>query len=264
MRKLSIFFFFITYFSNAQTVSTDRNSVVHSQFRVATTNAVDGSDPDKAAITIQYSDGLGRPLQTIGYQQSPTKKDIVSGAVEFDMYGRAVRNALPAPTTASSGAFESDPFGKANAFHGDTRSFTEITAFDNSPLNRVREQFGVGVDWKTNNKSIQSFDEMAGTDVRMYRMDAANNINWIGTYPANSLYKKRTVDEQGHTFFEYTNREGLLIQRQQQDDSGFMTTYYVYDQYRRIGGIIQPAGYDLNINFAKNSADWKKYVFGYV
>jgi hypothetical protein len=260
---ISILLCFIFFHSNAQTVSTDRNSVVHSQFRVATTNAADGSDPDKAAITIQYSDGLGRPLQTIGYQQSPTKKDIVSGAVEFDMYGRAIKTALAAPTTSSTGAFQPNPTGLANGFYGDANAFSAITNFDNSPLNRTRVKVGPGQDWQNNSKTIQTYDGAAGSDIRYYRLDVNKNIILMGNYPANSLYKKQMIDEQGHQFLEIIDKRGRTVEKQQQDDSGYIITHFIYDPLGRILAVIQPKGYDLNASIYKGTAEWNNYVFAY-
>jgi RHS repeat-associated protein len=263
MRKFSIFLFFILHHSNAQTVSTDKNAVIHSQFRTATTNPADGSNPDKAAITIQYSDGLGRPLQTIGYQQSPTKKDIVSGAVEYDMYGRSIKTALTAPTTSSSGGFQSNPTGLANSFYGDANSFSSITNFDNSPLNRTRVKVGPGQDWQNNNKNIQTYDGAAGSDIRYYRLDVNKNIIFMGVYPANSLYKKHTIDEQGHSFLEIIDKRGRTVEKQQQDDTGFIITHFIYDPLGRILAVIQPEGYKLNASIYKGTTEWNNYVFAY-
>ncbi|MEZ5199176.1 MAG: DUF6443 domain-containing protein [Bacteroidales bacterium] len=45
---------------------------------------------------VQYFDGLGRPLQTVQRQFSPTSLDIVQG-FEFDEFGRQQRNFFPIP-----------------------------------------------------------------------------------------------------------------------------------------------------------------------
>ena len=82
-------------FAQTITPSTDKNAVVHSQLRVATTSEADASNPTKAVITINYSDGLGRSLQTVGYQQSPTQKDIITSATSYDKYGRPTLSVLP-------------------------------------------------------------------------------------------------------------------------------------------------------------------------
>jgi hypothetical protein len=248
---------------NGQTLSTHKNAVVHSKFREKTQNEGDASDPNKAIITVAYADGLGRVVQTIGYQQSPTNKDIVSGAVEFDKFGRVIRTALSAPTNDNTGTYQTNPFSLSNSFYGDSYAYTATTAFDNSPFNRVREQYGAGKAWRTANKKIQNFDESAGSDVRYYYLDGSGNIVLSGTFPNNSVYKKRIIDEQGHTSISINDKRGRLVQKQVQDDTGYAITYYLYDGMGRILAVIQPKGYELNASINKNSTEWNRWVFSY-
>lgn len=242
---------------------TDKNAVTHSQLRIATTNEADANDPTKAVINTNYLDGLGRPLQTVGYRQSPNQNDIVSGAVTYDLYGRAFKTALATPTSTNSGVFQSNPISLAQSFYGDNRPFSAVELFDNSPLNREKEIMGIGIAWQNANKKSQIFYESAGNDVRKYQLDGSNNIVLNGSYPANSLFKKRTIDEQNHTSIEITDKRGRLIQKQQQDDNGFITTYYLYDGLNRAKAIIQPEGYELNTSINYNSTEWNNWVFFY-
>jgi RHS repeat-associated protein len=246
-----------------QTISTDKNAVIHSKLRVATTNEADASDPTKALITINYSDGLGRHLQTVGYQQSPTQKDIITGATTYDKYGRATVSVLPVPATSGTGAYQSNAIGLGQSFYGDNRPYSSVSTYDNSPLNRERETIGAGQTWATNNKKTQIFNESAGTDIRFYKLDGSNNIILSGTYPTNSLYKKRIIDEQGHTSIEITDKRGRLVQKQQQDDTGYITTYYLNDGLGRVLATIQPEGYELNASINYNSTEWNRWVFFY-
>lgn len=151
----------------------------------------------------------------------------------------------------------------SNAFYGDTHAYTATTAFDNSPLNRVREQFGAGAAWRTADKKILSNDESAGSDIRYYYIDGSGNIKLDGFFLSNSLYKKRIVDEQGHTSIEIFDKKGRLVQKQNQDDTGFATTYYLYDAIDRIVAVMQPEGYELNQSITKNSTEWQNWVFFY-
>lgn len=246
-----------------QTISTDKNAVIHSKLRVAATNEADANDPTKALITINYSDGLGRHLQTVGYQQSPTQKDIITGATTYDKYGRATVSVLPVPATSGTGAYQSNAIGLGQSFYGDSHPYSSVSTYDNSPLNRERETIGAGQAWATNNKKTQIFNESAGTDIRFYKLDGSNNIILSGTYPTNSLYKKRIIDEQGHTSIEITDKRGRLVQKQQQDDTGYITTYYLNDGLGRVLATIQPEGYELNASINYNSTEWNRWVFFY-
>jgi RHS repeat-associated protein len=265
MKKIITYFFVaMAGVAQAQTLPTDKNAIIHSHLRVATTTETDASDATKAIINIQYFDGLGKSLQNVGYQQSPTGKDIVSGAVKYDNFSRITQTMLPTPTNNNSGAYIADPTNLAQTFYNsDTNPFSANTAFDNSPLNRVRKSYGAGQAWRTNSKKVQQFDEIAGSDIRYYYLNSAKDVVLSGTYPANSLSKKRVIDEQNHTSIEITDRTGRMIQKQVQDDIDFITTCYVYDDMNRLRAVIQPEGYKLNQSLNYNSTNWKNFVFYY-
>ena len=131
-------------------------------------------------------------------------------------------------------------------------------------MGREREVLGAGQAWASNNKKSQMFDETAGSDIRLYKLDANNNLIKDGFFPANSLFKKRVIDEQGHTNIEITDKQGRIIEKQQQGESGYITTYYIYDGLNRIKAVIQPEGYELNQNINYNSDEWNRWVFFYL
>ncbi len=271
MKNLYLYIFCITFFvfcsplgAGGQSLSTDKNAVVRSKLRIATTTDADASDPTKAVINIQYMDGLGRPLQTIGYKQSPLQNDIVSGAVTYDNYGRVNQAVLPVPASTGTGAYQTNPISTAQSFYADTYPYKQTTVYDNSPLNRAREQYGEGQTWRTATKNTKMYNESAGTDVRYYYLDANNNIVLNGAFPANSIFKTRIVDEQGHTTISYNDLQGRLVQKQIQDATGYITTYYIYDGSSRIKAVIQPEGYELNQSINYNSTEWDQWVFFYV
>jgi RHS repeat-associated protein len=250
-------------FAQTITPSTDKNAVVHSQLRVATTSESDANNPTKAVITINYADGLGRSLQTVGYQQSPTQKDIITSATSYDKYGRPTLSVLPVPATSGTGAYQNNALGLGQSFYADSRPYSSVS-LENSILSREREIMGAGQAWQTNNKKTQVFDETAGSDIRLYKLDGSNNIVLNGAYPSNSLFKKRIIDEQGHTSITVQDKQGRLIQKQQQDATGYITTYYIYDGLNRLKAVIQPEGYELNASINYNSTEWQRWVFFYL
>lgn len=250
-------------FAQTLTPSTNKNAVVHSQLRVATASESDADNPTKAIITINYSDGLGRSLQTVGYQQSPTQKDIITSATSYDKYGRPTLSVLPVPATSGTGAYQTNALGLGQSFYADSRPYSSVS-LENSILSREREVMGAGQAWQTNNKKTQIFDETAGSDIRLYKLDGSNNIVLNGAYPSNSLFKKRIIDEQGHTSITIQDKQGRLIQKQQQDATGYITTYYIYDGLNRLKAVIQPEGYELNTSINYNSTEWQRWVFFYL
>ena len=237
--------------------------ITSSVFRTETTNNDDASNHTKANITTTYFDGLGNEVQKVGLKLSPNLNDIVSNSIELDLYGRAFKSYLPAPATTGTGAYQADPQSLGNTFYGDDRPFSQVLVYENSPLNREKETIGAGKIWNDNNKKVTHFYESAGTDVRYYYLDGLNNIKKSGTFPANSLFKKRTVDEESHETISITDKRGRLIQSQQQDATGYITTYYIYDGAGRTRAVIQPEGYELDSDIDNGTAAWNRWVFFY-
>lgn len=246
-----------------QTLSTDKNAITTSKFRVASTNLADASDPTKAMTTIQYKDGLGRDMQNVGFQQTPNRKDLISGGIDYDASGRPYIQYLPVPNANNLGQFQSNLANTGQIFYGDTKAFSEIMTFDNSPLNRPRQSFGAGQAWRTADKKTRQFDEVAGTNIRRYIVDNSGNIILTGNYVTSSLFKTRTIDEQGNTHITIKNRYDNIIQEQQLVDGEYLTTHYIYDDLGRAVAIIQPEGYNLNQTISYNTADYFNYVFAY-
>jgi Domain of unknown function (DUF6443) len=54
-------------------------------------------DVHKIQQNVQYFDGLGRPMQSVSTQGSPTQKDIVQTIV-YDAFGRESKKYLPVST----------------------------------------------------------------------------------------------------------------------------------------------------------------------
>ena len=235
--------------------------ITSSVFRTETTNNDDASNHTKANITTTYFDGLGNEVQKVGLKLSPNLNDIVSNSIELDLYGRAFKSYLPAPATTGTGAYQADPQSLGNTFYGDDRPFSQVLVYENSPLNREKETIGAGKIWNDNNKKITHFYESAGTDVRYYYLDGSNNIKKSGNFPANSLFKKRTKDEEEHETISITDKRGRLIQSQQQDATGYITTYYIYDGAGRTRAVIQPEGYELDSDIDNGSDAWNRWVF---
>jgi RHS repeat-associated protein len=126
------------------------------------------TNKDSVQTTIQYFDGLGRPLQTVQRQASPTAKDIVQHFV-YDQFGRENIMYLPyAPSTTTYGSYRTDALtmgaGVSYFYNPSGNPATTVTqqangvpntafpsaqtAFEASPLNRVMEQGAPGSAWQ--------------------------------------------------------------------------------------------------------------------
>jgi RHS repeat-associated protein len=232
--------------------------------------------PEQVMQATQYVDGLGRPLQTVGRQASPTKKDIVAANV-YDEFGRETHQFLPYAAATNTGTFKADPFGEQNTFYGTTYK-TEQPAFNNeqrfysktiieaSPLNRPVKTFAPGNSWvgtegTATEKAIQ-MQYLVNDATDLVRIWTIGNdpvisnttnipvntpVNLVTTYNAGELYKNVTIDERGNKVVEYKDKEGKTVLKKVQTDAvpsaahtGWLCTYYVYDDLNNLRFVIPP------------------------
>ncbi|QTE36360.1 DUF6443 domain-containing protein [Mucilaginibacter gossypii] len=146
----------VTYIPNRSGINTDAR--------------LDGlkTNKDSVQTTIQYLDGLGRPLQTVRRQASPTARDIVQPFV-YDQYEREAFKYLPyAASSTAYGTYRTDALatgaGDAQFYNPSGNPATTVTQqtngvvntaypftqsiFDASPENRVIEEGAPGTAWQ--------------------------------------------------------------------------------------------------------------------
>ena len=256
MRKhiLFILVFISAVWGKAQLTSTENY--------VSATTCLD-ADCVKKAWSVQYFDGLGRVKQVVNVKASPGQKDVVTH-IEYDEYGRQVRDYLPVPQSASTGgAIYSDPLSNLAATpYGNERIYSE-KILENSPLDRIQQQIQPGNDWQ--NRRVK-FDYLANTGADVLKFTTTtgiqNNAFYIselkvsGHYPAGQLYKNKLTDEDGSVSYEFKNGEGqtLLVRKVLGNGNNNQTgniapgpgtlyadTYYIYDQYNHLVYVIPPS-----------------------
>ncbi len=216
---------------------------------------------DEVAKTTQYLDGLGRPLQTVSWQASPNKKDIVS-PVEYDAFGREQYKYLPYSYTASSnnatnsdGSFKTDPFNEQNTFfnaykteqagYNNEAFFYSKTLFEASPLNRVDRTMAPGNSWVGSEVSgirtasersvqMQYLTNDENDNVQIWDITSNTTITNSNNIPAaeatvfgvGQLYKNITIDEHNNQVVEYKDKDGHIVLKKVQSGSVTSTSPY--------------------------------------
>ncbi|UIR57994.1 RHS repeat-associated core domain-containing protein [Sphingobacterium sp. SRCM116780] len=241
--------------------------------------------------TVQYFDGLGRPLQTVQLMASPGYKDIVQH-IEYDGFGRESSKYLPyAEQTSNNGSYKTTAKTNQANFYKSTGWDTHVkktdqpfsvTVFENSPLNRVQQQGAPGLAWQpaanretitttstTGHTAVTEYSTNVASDVKLWTVTAAGTGATSAFYAAGKLYKTIIKDEnwikatgkQG-TVEEYKDFEGrVVLKRVWETDTKKLETHYVYDDFGDLRYVIPP-GYTAT-TVTDNNADFNELLYAY-
>ncbi|TXF89335.1 RHS repeat-associated core domain-containing protein [Neolewinella aurantiaca] len=236
---------------------TSRQPLIAGKTTLAAVNATGVADLIK---TVNFSDGLLRPIQSVDVGGAPGLKDAVSFSI-YDQYGRKTKEYLPWIVTSNGGAYRTSTVsnqvsyytGAYNSADGN-KAYTESIA-EPSPLNRINSEKGLGqyqhgqprqIVYRTNNSNeVRRFDQS------------------YGFYAANSLMVLKATDEDGRTSTTFTDKAGRRV-RQDQDDA---MTYHIYNDLGSPTYIIPPkvaaVGHTLTYKTVSYT-DVKNNSYGYV
>jgi RHS repeat-associated protein len=208
--------------------------------------------------TTTYIDNIGRPLQKVakGVATPAGATDPWGDAVQFvayDAHSRKPKSYLPYTTTANAGNFK--PTAIADQAQYYTTNYNETApysavSFDNSPLNRATKVNAPGTSWAASAGNKGAYEANTASEaVVIYRigyLETDMPVN-MGIYPAASLIKTTSTDENGKKVVEYINKSGQLISKKVQLDelpadnyTGWICTYNVYDDFGQLRFQIQP------------------------
>ncbi|MDJ1467161.1 DUF6443 domain-containing protein [Xanthocytophaga flava] len=243
----------------AQTPSTNQNYVQSSLYRDA--------NGTQAVTTVDYVDGLGRPVQSVRYQgalprpgQSTSKKDVVT-TITYDAFGRVDRSYLPTPVSTATGALVTSQPAQAISFYGDQTPYTQ-SVYEASPLNRVFSQYGAGDAWRTASRPVNTkyLISDANDNVPIWTASSTTSGEWntTGYYSAGELFKTQTTDENQHLVIEYKDKTGKVLIKKVQDGGAisaptWMVTNYIYNDLDQLVLVIPPKLYAARIENAATS-----------
>jgi len=211
--------------------------------------------------TTTYMDGLGRPVQKVSREtalQDPAQPGNLWGDMvqfsSFDVLGRQNKKYLPYTTTNQSGKLKTAPLTDQPAYYtnrfNETAAYSQVSTYDNSPLNRALKVNESGTNWTNSAGSLVNYDLNTATDLVQNFTIGYNGTDLpisSGVYPVNSLFKTTYTDENGKLVIDYTNNSGqLILKKVQLDDApadfytGWICTYSVYDDFGQLRFRIQP------------------------
>lgn len=207
----------------------------------------------------QYFDGLGRPIETVGKQASPLGKDMVTATV-YDNFSREVNKYLPYVSTATDGKYKSSPLTEQNSFNsamfsGEQYYYSQVS-FEASPLGRPLANYAPGLNWVGASRGVSNEYRVntLSDSVRIWTisMTAGSIPTSSSTYEAGVLLKTVTNDEHGKQTIEFKDKLGNVILKKVQLAAspgtayqGWLCTYYIYDDLKRLRFVIQPRAVEL-------------------
>jgi hypothetical protein len=234
----------------------------------------DGSTINESDITsltekekqqsIQYIDGLGRPMQVVNTKGSPDSKDFIQPIV-YDEFGRESRKYLPVATQEVNGYYKPNDQiidnasgaykgiaqgfyapGSNNMIADDAKPYAEST-YESSSLNRVLKHGAPGSVWQPQSsiqtdKTIKySYGFNSDSDkILLFAYDDNTGLasailqGTLKYYGANQLNISQTTDEHQNKVIEFHDREGKLVCKKIQslNSNGtekYTSVYYIYN-----------------------------------
>jgi RHS repeat-associated protein len=268
-----------------QSPSSGQNYVISTTVKSIgrkTVASLDGLPVDSLNKRVQYFDGLGRPLQTVDWQGSPTRKDVVQPVV-YDAFGRETFKYLPyAEQSSVDASYKTSALTSQGSYYSSGGSWDGAvvktaypfskTVFEPSPLNRVLEQGFPGAAWQP----ASSRTTTGRTAVMAYGTNiAAEVLNWTVTatgassvnYGANKLYKTIIKDENWvsgkiGTTEEFKDLEGrVVLKRVWSTETASLSTYYVYDDLGNLRYVVPP-GFTA-ASFTETATTFKGFIYAY-
>ncbi len=271
--------------------SADQNYILTRIFKIPVTDAtLNGSrNVCEENQTIQYIDGLGRPLQTIQVQGSPGFKDIVQ-PVAYDAFGREQFKYLPYVSgVGGNGSFKTAAIADQTAFYNDPVSngapgVTQITGaafseteFESSPLSRVKQQGAPGAAWQlSGGHTIKvEYGTNIENEVKLWTVNSTGNGAVATFYLPGKLYKTISKNEnwipsdlKAGTMEEFRDFEGrVVLKRVWETDAKGLYTYYVYDDFGNLRYVLPPAvnnnGQSPIDSFDETLPVFDGFIYGY-
>lgn len=217
--------------------TTTENRIITSVFRTS-----GGQGP---VTTIQYLDGLGRPVQMVvqgGGSQTTGKPDILNSTQTYDAFGRPEKLFIATPSTVNDGSYQPAATVQTQAqafYNNDTGPFAK-SEYESSPLNRISKQFGAGNAWHSNNRAVGTqYQTNTGNDVSIWTV-SGHTLSKGSYYAQGALYKTVVTTESNAQVIEFKDKEGQMIEKWVQEASGYLKTTYVYDDFGRLIAVLQP------------------------
>ncbi|WP_286862269.1 MULTISPECIES: DUF6443 domain-containing protein [Sphingobacterium] len=269
--------------------SANQNYIITNSYRKPYTTVPTAPTTADLIQQIEYFDGLGRKVQSVSTKGSPTMKDIVQ-YIEYDGFGRENTKFLPhVKNLAGDGSFKTTAKADQLAYYATANTWDaavvktpnpySVTVFENSPLNRVKEQGAPGAAWQPlptvgtghTVKTDYGTNTATGLDVVKLWTVTANGASGTANYAAGKLYRTTLRDENTvnttariGSVDEYKDFEGrVVLKRVWESETKALNTYYVYDDFGDLRYVIPPAVTATSFTELAADPNFDNYIYSY-
>jgi hypothetical protein len=201
--------------------------------------------------SVQYFDGISRPLQTVGTRLSPLHFDLVQ-LVSYDRLGLETTKYLPYTSSQGNGRYQQNAINDQQKFYqsgdetiaNDAAPFSQAI-FENSPLNRILKQGSPGLSWQPNSNAI-GFEYSLNTSadsVMRFTYDIGSSAVLRSEYAPGVLIRNKVIDEDKNDVIEFVDKlDRTVCKKVRAGENLYATTYYVYDDIGNLVVVIPPEG----------------------
>ena len=208
--------------------------------------AVPTADASTSRVTIEYYDGLNRPVQQLQKGAGGNGEDIIT-LTEYNLTGDATHQWLPIGVNGGGAAMDYASFKReAYSLYGsDQRPYT-MTEYEPMAGGRPTNVYRPGKEYRT--RAISTDYNVLGSDEStscrrflVNGIDENATLSLSGNYSAGTLRCTTTTDEDGNRQKVFTDRsDRVVLERRLMADGSTNDTYRVYDDRGLLRYILSP------------------------
>ena len=197
--------------------------------------------PEKAIKSIEYQDGLGRPIQQISLKTLPGEYSVVKG-FEYDSLGRQSTQFRALPMLTNDAYKDSWKTYLKSAYQS---SYKSESLYDD--YNRLSKQGSFGKNYALNAHASNYSYGMNKSGIPSYSIKQGDDEFKAKTYASGTLFRNSVYFE-GITNVNYKNMDGQVVRKAAVKGNvstdptyeNALITDYVYDDHGNLRAILPP------------------------
>lgn len=198
--------------------------------------------PSTAVAEHQYFDGLGRLVEKVSENFSPSNGVDLVETVSYDSFGRVSKKSKKVSVTGNSGKFYTPSQSDYTADYKEPFAYVEYY-YENNPLGRQLRERGPGAAWimQSKGRTTSYLSNSLTSHLACLNFSFKNGyLNNNDYYPDGALTVVKTLDEDGRQTYEFKDGEGRLLLSRKVWSNMDIDTYYVYDDKGDLCVVLPP------------------------